>query len=249
MFALDKFCSYLLGSKIIIFSNHVALRFLLKKPNFPPDASRLYKEKLKSDAKYYIWDNPYLWRLYNDQVIRRCILNSEIKSVLQFYHAAFGGGHYGSTRSTWKVLDYGFYWPTIFRDAHQFVSTYEQCQRAEMAISRRHEMTQQPILFCDNFMFGVLILWEVIATKTNDAKVVVDFLKSNIFCQFGVPKALVNDQGSHLCNRAMSFLLDKYEVVHQIATTYHPQTNSQAEVFNREIKKKLQKMVNPSWKD
>ncbi|RDY13533.1 gag-pol, partial [Mucuna pruriens] len=50
---------------------------------------------------------------------------------------------------------------------------------------------------------------EAIATKTNDAKVVVDFLKSNIFFQFGVPKALISDQGSHFCNRAMSSLLHK----------------------------------------
>ncbi|RDX88975.1 hypothetical protein CR513_29356, partial [Mucuna pruriens] len=47
-------------------------------------------------------------------------------------------------------------------------------------------------------------------TKTNDAKVVVDFLKSNIFYQFGVLKALISDQGSHFCNRAMSSLLHKY---------------------------------------
>ncbi|RDX61274.1 hypothetical protein CR513_60515, partial [Mucuna pruriens] len=37
---------------------------------FPPEASRPYKEKLESDAKYYIWDDPYLWRLYNDQTLR-----------------------------------------------------------------------------------------------------------------------------------------------------------------------------------
>ncbi|RDY06099.1 hypothetical protein CR513_09973, partial [Mucuna pruriens] len=49
---------------------------------FPPEASRLYKERLQSDAKYYIWDDPYLWRLCNDQVIRRCIPNAEIKSIL-----------------------------------------------------------------------------------------------------------------------------------------------------------------------
>ncbi|RDY03660.1 hypothetical protein CR513_12727, partial [Mucuna pruriens] len=48
-----------------------------------------------------------------------------------------------------------------------------------MAISRRHEMPQQPILFCEIFY-----VWEAIATKTNDAKVVVDFLKANIFCWF-----------------------------------------------------------------
>ncbi|RDX82124.1 gag-pol, partial [Mucuna pruriens] len=73
---------------------------------------------------------------------------------------------------------------------------------------------------------------EAIATRTNDAKVVVDFLKSNIFYRFGVPKALISDQGSHFYNRAMASLLQKYGVTHKIATAYHPQTNSQAETTN-----------------
>ncbi|RDX67609.1 Gag-Pol polyprotein, partial [Mucuna pruriens] len=79
---------------------------------------------------------------------------------------------------------------------------------------------------------------EAVATKTNDAKVV-----------FGVLKALISDQGSHFCNRAMSSLLEKYGMVHQIATAYHPETNGQAEVFNKKIKKNLQKLTNPSRKD
>ncbi|RDX87947.1 hypothetical protein CR513_30517, partial [Mucuna pruriens] len=57
---------------------------------------------------------------------------------------------------------------------------------------------------------------------------------------FGVPKALISDQGNHFCNRAMATLLEKYGVVHRVATAYHPQTNGQA---------KLQKMVNPSRND
>ncbi|RDY12466.1 gag-pol, partial [Mucuna pruriens] len=115
-----------------------------------------------------------------------------------------------------------------------------------MAITRRHQMPQQPILFCEVFDVWVLTSWghsqspmdyvsrwvEAIATKTNYAKVVVDLLKSNIFYRFGVPKALISDQGSHFCNRAMSSLLHKYGVVHRIATAYHPQTNGQAEMTN-----------------
>ncbi|RDY05730.1 Pol polyprotein, partial [Mucuna pruriens] len=121
-----------------------------------------------------------------------------------------------------------------------------------MAMNRRHEMPQQPILFCEVFdVWGIDFMgpfpvsngysyillavdyvsrWvEAIATRTNDARVVVDFLKSNIFCRFGVPKALISDQGSHFCNRAMASLLQKYGVAHRIATAYHPQTNGQAE--------------------
>ncbi|RDX84806.1 Pro-Pol polyprotein, partial [Mucuna pruriens] len=128
-----------------------------------------------------------------------------------------------------------------------------------MAISRRHEMPQQLILLCEVFdvwgidfmgpfpvSYGNSYILVVVdyaeATKTNDVKVVVDFLKSNIFCRFGVPRTLISDQGSHFCNCAMSTLLEKYGVVHRVATTYHPQTNGQVEVLNKEIKKLLQKM-------
>ena len=56
------------------------------------------------------------------------------------------------------------------------------------------------------------------------------------FCRFGVPRAIISDQGSYFYNRSLAFLLQKYEVVHRVAITYHPQTNGQAKVFNREIK-------------
>ncbi|RDX90945.1 hypothetical protein CR513_27135, partial [Mucuna pruriens] len=212
---------------------------------FPPEASRLYKEKLENDGKYYIWGDPYLWRLCSDKVIPRCILDAEINSVLQFCHLAPRGGQYGSTLTARKVLDCGLYWPTIFRDTHHFVSTCKRCQKAGMAMNRRHKMPQQPILFCEVFdVWGIDFMrpfpvsngysyillaidyvsrWiEVIATRTNDAKVVVDFLKSNIFCRFGVSKELISDKGSHFCNKAMTSLLQKYGVEHRIATTYHP---------------------------
>ncbi|CAM8943280.1 unnamed protein product [Rhodiola kirilowii] len=42
---------------------------------------------------------------------------------------------------------------------------------------------------------------EAIATRCDDAKTVVDFLRANIFCRYGVPKAIISDQGTHFCNR------------------------------------------------
>jgi len=38
---------------------------------------------------------------------------------------------------------------------------------------------------------------EVVPTKTNDNKVVVKFLKENIFSRFGTPRAIISDNGSH----------------------------------------------------
>ncbi|KAL5555791.1 hypothetical protein UlMin_038027 [Ulmus minor] len=109
----------------------------------------------------------------------------------------------------------GFYWPTLFKDAHAFVT---QCDRSG-------------------------------AFPTNDAKVVTRFLKKNIFTRFGTPRAIISDGGSHFCNRQFSAVLTKYGVRHKVTTPYHPQTNGQAEISNREIKRILEKTVSPSRKD
>ncbi|RDX88814.1 hypothetical protein CR513_29535, partial [Mucuna pruriens] len=75
---------------------------------FPPEASQPYKDKLRREAKYYVWNDLYLWRLYSDQLIHRCILDAEINSVLQFYHSTPGSGHYGSTQLQGKCWNAAF---------------------------------------------------------------------------------------------------------------------------------------------
>ncbi|KAM2774251.1 hypothetical protein COP1_019154 [Malus domestica] len=66
---------------------------------------------------------------------------------------------------------------------------------------------------------------------------------------FGMPRVLISDGGSHFCNRTIEALLKKYNVTHKVSTPYHPQTNGQAEVSNREIKQILEKTVGPKRKD
>ncbi|KAM1771744.1 hypothetical protein ACFX11_046526 [Malus domestica] len=90
---------------------------------------------------------------------------------------------------------------------------------------------------------------EAKATRTNDSKVVANFIKTNIFARFGMSRVLISDGGSHFCNRTIKALLKKYNVTHKIATPYHPQTSGQAEVSNREIKQILEKTVGPTRKD
>ncbi|MBE2321383.1 transposase family protein, partial [Solirubrobacter sp. CPCC 204708] len=90
---------------------------------------------------------------------------------------------------------------------------------------------------------------EAIPSKTNDHKVVLKFLKEHILSRFGVPKAIISDGGSHFCNRPFEILMKKYGVTHKVSTAYHPQTNGQAELANREIKHILEKTVNPNRKD
>ncbi|RVW21878.1 Transposon Tf2-12 polyprotein [Vitis vinifera] len=64
---------------------------------------------------------------------------------------------------------------------------------------------------------------EAIACKHNDHKVVVKFLKENIFTRSGVPKAIISDGGTHFCNKIFNNLLARYGVKHKVAIPYHPQ--------------------------
>ena len=90
---------------------------------------------------------------------------------------------------------------------------------------------------------------EAILTRTNDHKVVLKFLKEHIFSRFGVPHAIISDGGLNFCNRSFENLLKKYGVIQKVSTTYHPQTNGQNELDNREIKHILEKTVAPNCKD
>ena len=77
---------------------------------------------------------------------------------------------------------------------------------------------------------------EAIPCRINDHKVVLKFLKENIFSRFGVPKAIISDGGTRFCNKPFEALLAKYGVKHKVATPYHPQTSGQVELANREIR-------------
>ena len=89
---------------------------------------------------------------------------------------------------------------------------------------------------------------KAIPCKTNDHRVVLKFLKENVFSRFGVPKAIISDGGTHFYNKPFENLLPKYGVKHKVATPYHPQTSGKVELANREIKTILMKVVNSNIK-
>jgi len=73
---------------------------------------------------------------------------------------------------------------------------------------------------------------EAISFRTNEAKIVMKFLRENILARFGMPRAIISDQGTHFNNRSFDALLKRYSIVHRLATPYHPQTSGQVELSN-----------------
>ncbi|XP_039046848.1 uncharacterized protein LOC120187132 [Hibiscus syriacus] len=89
---------------------------------------------------------------------------------------------------------------------------------------------------------------EVGALHSSNAKAMLRFIHKNIFTRFGTPTTFISDEVSQFIGKQVAQELHRYRVKHRIATTYHPQTNGQAEVSNREIKQVLENVVNPSRK-
>ncbi|XP_073273265.1 uncharacterized protein [Primulina huaijiensis] len=192
------------------------------------------KNKFLIEVKKFYWDDPYLFKYCPDQIFRRCIPDNEVNT-------------------------------------HLFCKSCENCQKMG-SISKRNMMPLNPIIIIEIFdswgidfmgpfplSFGYTYIlvavdyvskWiEAIACRTNDHKVVIKFLKENIFSRFGIPRAIISDGGSHFINKSFSSLLRKYGITHKVSTPYHPQSNGQVELANREIKQILEKTVNPNRKD
>ena len=90
---------------------------------------------------------------------------------------------------------------------------------------------------------------EAIAYPINDANTVVGFIQRNILSRFGAPITIISDEGSHFANKLFAKLMSRYGVKHVKGLAYHPQSNGQDEISNREIKNILEKIVNARRKD
>ena len=237
----------------------------------PYEFSYQQKRKLRTDNRYYIWDDPLLFKRGADMIIRRSVLESEQCKIVNECHASPYGGHFSGERTAHKILQSGFYWPTIFRDCTEWVKLCDICQKIGN-ISNGNEMPLQGILVVQIFdVWGIDFMgpfppsfrnlyillavdyvskWvEAIACPKNDANTVVSFLQKNILSRFGTPRTIISDGGSHFANKIFAKLMSRYGIKHIMSLAYHPQTNGQAEISNREIKRILKKTVSSSRKD
>ena len=218
----------------------------------PLEFSYQQKRKLRTDSGYYIWDDPLLFKRGADMIIRRCVPENEQSKIMNEFHASPYGGHFSG-------------------DCAEWVKLCDRCQKIGN-ISSRNEMPLRGIMVMQLFdVWGIDFMgpfppsfenlyillavdyvskWvEAVACPRNDANSVVSFLQKNILSRFGTPRTIISDGGSHFANKIFAKLMSRYGIKHVMSLAYHPQTNGQAEISNREIKRILEKTVSSSRKD
>ncbi|GJY54119.1 reverse transcriptase domain-containing protein [Tanacetum coccineum] len=192
VYAFEKFRSYLIMNKSVVYTDHSALKYLFNKKdakarllrwvlllqefdfkvidtkgaeNYAADhLSRLenpmrinyhagnflikgmstqQKKKFFKDVKHYFWDDPYLFCICADQIIRRCVFGQEALEILKACHEGPTGGHHSANITAQKVFDAGFFWPTIYQDAHSMIKSYDAGKDKKAKISHRDEMASK----------------------------------------------------------------------------------------------------------
>jgi len=98
------------------------------------------KGKFLSDVHTFYWDDPYLFKYYPDQIFQKCIPDNEVSSVIKFCHFEACGDHFSSKKTAAKILQSGFYWPTMFKDSHAFCKTCEKCQNVGFISKHRESL-------------------------------------------------------------------------------------------------------------
>ncbi|GJY96935.1 reverse transcriptase domain-containing protein [Tanacetum coccineum] len=253
VYAFEKFRSYLILSKSIVYTDHSAIKYLFTKKDAKPRLMRwilllqefdvIIRDKKRAEnlAADHLskLENPHQDKFENkeitetfplktlgsvalrvgstmicaDQIIKRCVHGQEAIDILKACHEGPTGGHHSANFTAQKGID--FMGPFLSSHGNKYILV----------------------------AVDYLSKWvEAKALPTNDARVVVKFLKS-LFARFGTPRAIISDRGTHL---------SKYGVTHHLDTASHPQTSGQVEVSDRGLKRILERTVGEnrtSWSD
>ncbi|GJR95145.1 reverse transcriptase domain-containing protein, partial [Tanacetum coccineum] len=294
VYAFEKFRSYLIMNKSVVYTDHSALKYLFNKKDAKARLLRWVLLLQEFDfsvidtkgAENYAADhlsrleNPYE-NVFDPKEINETFPLETLNTVtshddqnsswmipISFEHVQIKSSV--DVYLAKKLLKSS---RLVMKDAYEFVKTCDACQK-QGKISQRDEMPQNAIQVCEIFdLWGIdfmgpfpsskgnkyilvavdyLSKWvEAKALPTNDARVVVKFLKS-LFSRFGAPRAIISDRGTHFCNDKFDKVMSKYGVTHRLSTPYHPQTSGQVEVTNRGLKRILERTVGEnraSWSD
>ncbi|RVW64460.1 Retrovirus-related Pol polyprotein from transposon 17.6 [Vitis vinifera] len=213
VFALDKFRAYLVGSSIVVFTDHSALKYLLTKQdakarlirwilllqefnlqirdkkgvenvvadhlsrlvishdshglpinddfpeeslmsvdlapwyshiaNFlvtgevPSEWSAQDKRHFLAKIHAYYWEEPFLFKYCADQIIRKCVPEQEQSGILSHCHDSACGGHFASQKTAMKVIQSGFWWPSLFKDAHSMCKACDRVKGLVVNVNRK----------------------------------------------------------------------------------------------------------------
>jgi len=213
----------------------------------------------------FTWISGYLFHTGDDLQIQRCVREDEIYDILKEGHDKPYGGDFVDHRTGHKILQMGYYWPSIFRDSKKYVQTCDSYQRMGKPgqadeIPLKTQLVIEPferwmmdfigpfnpnsnqksyILIATDYMTKWV---EAKALPNATEEVVIKFL-FKLFVRYGLPREIITDGGSRFIGHRITTTLDSYHIKHKVTSPYHPQENRQVESTNKVLEEILTKIV------
>jgi hypothetical protein len=187
--------------------------------------------------------------------------------IMKEHHDAPIAGHPGRHRMHESIAR-TFWWPTIRRDIREYVDGCQTCQKTRPSNRPRptslqpSEIPQKPWQRISVDLIGPLP-----RSKDSDAiMVVIDYFTKmghfiptnttltaegaarlyveNIFKLHGVPESITSDRGPQFASHFAEGFRKMLGIEGRLSTAYHPQTDGQTEIVNKEVEQYLRRFAN-----
>ncbi len=232
----------------------------------------LPKQKIRVLAalapKVFFDKNKLVWiRLEDHNYLRTALWLPDRyrKEALCETHDSIFAGHNAALKS-YKKLTTSYFWPNVYSHVLNHTQTCLRCQQRKTSKKKHSPLAPLPIPDMPNTrlhadLFGSMVdatrksayilcitdaftKYAVVTSIPNkDAQTVAKAIFEQWFCKFGIPAQIHTDGGKEFVNKLLAELCEMLNVQHSKTTPYHPQCNSQVEVFNKTVKKYLASYV------
>jgi hypothetical protein len=248
------------------------LIFVLHNLQAPPGLTKTKARFIKLKAlKFCILEGNLYWKDPGG-ILLNCLLKDEADKVLQDFHAGDCGGHLSWKTTTNKILRVGFYWPTLFVDVHQKVTSCHQChifegKRKLLPLPMKPISVESPFQQWGLDFIGEIhppssgqhkwILtatdyftkWiEVVPCRQATDSVIIKFLETNILSRFGCPRKIITDNAVAFRSKRLIDFCNQYHITLGHSTAYYPQGNGLAESSNKSLVNILRKTLQENKK-
>nr|KYP33730.1 Transposon Ty3-I Gag-Pol polyprotein [Cajanus cajan] len=223
-------------------------------------------KKIRTQVARYSVVTGELYRRGFSTPLLKCLDQQQADYVMREVHEGICGSHSGGRTLAAKVLRAGYYWPTLKTDCTEYVKKCKQCQQHGNLIHASAEQLHTVSAPCPFALWGIDILgpfplakgqckflvvvvdyftkWievELLATIT--AANVQKFVWKNIITQFGIPYAIISDNGLQFTDKKFNTFLENLGIRHRFTSVEHPQSNGQAEAANKVVLSELKKRL------
>ncbi|GJY43134.1 reverse transcriptase domain-containing protein [Tanacetum coccineum] len=188
----------------------------------------------------------------------RCVGPLQANYVLREIHEGSCSMHSGPRSVVAKVIQTGYYWPTMHMDARNLIRECNDCQ-IHRPVPRNPQQNLTPITSPWPFYkWGIdiagpfpegpgkvkfLIVAIDYFTKWIEAKAVATitgsqvkkFVWDNIVCRFGLPGEIISDNGKQFRDNPFKDWCEKLCIRQCFASVKHPQANGLVERANRSL--------------